>query len=86
MLLVEWGAVGDACADNYYYDKVDWVITLGIIIFIVNCCGSCATPAGGESMEQEGEGREENVARDSTAETATLAGKSMKQTNDASYP
>jgi lysylphosphatidylglycerol synthetase-like protein (DUF2156 family) len=35
---------------------------------------------------QEGEEREENVARDSTAETATLAGKSMKQTSDASYP
>jgi hypothetical protein len=36
--------------------------------------------------QQEGEEREENVARDSTAETATLAGKSMKQTSDASYP
>ncbi len=35
---------------------------------------------------QEGEEREQNVARDSTAETATLAGKSMKQTSDASYP
>eukprot|EP01043_Picozoa_sp_COSAG02_P067821 COSAG02_NODE_11040_length_1806_cov_4.816052_3_plen_64_part_00 len=29
---------------------------------------------------------EENLARDSIAETATLAGKSMKQTSDASYP
>ena len=36
--------------------------------------------------QQEGEEHEENVARDSTAETATLAGKSMKQTSDASYP
>ena len=30
---------------------------------------------------QEGEGREESVARDSTAETATLAGKAMKETS-----
>jgi hypothetical protein len=29
---------------------------------------------------------EESVARDSTAETATLAGKSMKQASDTSYP
>ena len=35
---------------------------------------------------QEGEEREVSMARDSTAETATLAGKSMKQTSDASYP
>jgi hypothetical protein len=36
--------------------------------------------------QQEGEEREEGVARDSTAETATLAGKAMKETSDASYP
>lgn len=38
------------------------------------------------SSLQKGEERKENVARDSTAETATLAGKSMKHTSDASYP
>ena len=41
LLLTQWITVGDACDGNYYYEKIDWVVTLGIVIFFVNCASSC---------------------------------------------
>ena len=41
MLLTQWSTVGDACDGNYYYEQTDWVVTLGILIFILDCAGVC---------------------------------------------
>ena len=56
-------------------------VSLGIVV-VYYWCKATAAEVDAKSL-QEGE---ESVVRDSTAETATLAGKSMKQTSDASYP
>ena len=45
LLLVSWSEVGDACDGNAPYEKVDFVVTIIIIVFIINCCFGCARSA-----------------------------------------
>ena len=65
MLLTQWSTVGGACDGNYYYEKIDWVVTLGIVIFIVNCAASCQ----GNRGQYEKAGSSDNPERERARES-----------------
>ena len=52
LLLVSWSEVGDACDGNKPYEKVDFVVTIIIIVFIINCAIGCANMCNHGNKEQ----------------------------------
>jgi hypothetical protein len=52
LLLVSWSEVGDACDGNKPYEKVDFVVTIIIIVFNINCAIGCANMRNHGNKEQ----------------------------------